>query len=117
VGFKTTIQISLIPISSDTTERNVADKLALERSATLIDYRQLSVEPFTFRDRVADLVTYTFVSREFSPFLESIPVVVIGTDIIFLNEGRAIVLSFRADSENYDAEYPTFNRFLNSLEF
>lgn len=117
IGFKTTIQIAVVPIGQQTTERNVADRLAFERSSTLIDYRQLSVEPFTFRDSLADLVTYTFVSREFSPFLESIPLVVIGTDIIFLNEGQAIILSFRADSTNYDDQYPIFTRFLNALEF
>lgn len=116
-GFKTTIQVAVLAIGADTTERNVADRLAFERSQKLIDYRQLSVEPSSFAGVNADLVTYSFVSREASPFLESVPTVVLGQDIIFFNRGQAIVLTFRADASTYDREYTVFTRFLRTVGF
>lgn len=115
-GFKTTIQVSVIPIGPDTSERNIADQLAVQRARQLIDYRLLSVTPTTFKGVSADVVTYTFVSRDPSPFLESIPAVVFGEDIIVFSRGQAIVLTFRADVNAYQREYVRFQRFLNSLE-
>jgi hypothetical protein len=115
-GFKTTIQVSVIPIGRDTSERNIADLLAVQRSRQLIDYRLLSVTPTTFNGVPADVVTYTFISRDPSPFLESVPTVVFGEDIIFFSRGQAIVLTFRADAALFQAEYTRFQRFLNSLE-
>jgi hypothetical protein len=117
VGFKTTIQVTIVPISPQTTERNVADQLALQRSQILTDYRQLSFEDYTLRGIEGQFVSYTFVSREDSPFLESIPTVVIGNDIIIISRGQAIVITFHANTNNFDDKYPYFQRFLNSLEF
>lgn len=115
-GFKTTIQVSVIPIGPETSERNIADQLAVQRARQLIDYRLLSVSPTTFKGVAADVVTYTFVSRDPSPFLESIPAVVFGEDIILFSRGQAIVLTFRADVNAYQQEYSRFQRFLSSLE-
>jgi hypothetical protein len=115
-GFKTTIQVSVIPIGRDTSERNVADILGVQRSRQLIDYRLLSVTPTTFNGAPADVVTYTFISRDPSPFLESVPTVVFGEDIIFFSREQAIVLTFRADATLFQEEYTRFQRFLNSLE-
>ncbi len=115
-GFKTTIQVSVIPIGPDTSERNIADILGVQRSRQLIDYRLLSVTPTTFNGAPADVVTYTFISRDPSPFLESVPTVVFGEDIIFFSRGQAIVLTFRADAAFFQEEYTRFQRFLNSLE-
>jgi len=115
-GFKTTIQVSVIPIGRDTTERNIADQLAVLRARQLIDYRLLSVTPSTFNGVSADIVTYTFISRDPSPFLESVPAVVFGEDIIFFNRGQAIVLTFRADAAVFAEERGHFQRFLDSLE-
>lgn len=115
-GFKTTIQVSVIPIGRDTSERNIADSLAVQRSSQLIDYRLLSVTPTSFNGTAADVVTYTFISRDPSPFLESVPTVVLGEDIIVFSRGQAIVLTFRADAAVFQDEYVRFQRFLNSLE-
>lgn len=115
-GFKTTIQVSVIPIGRDTSERNIADSLAVQRSRQLIDYRLLSVTPTSFNGTAADVVTYTFISRDPSPFLESVPTVVLGEDIIVFSRGQAIVLTFRADATVFQDEYVRFQRFLNSLE-
>lgn len=116
-GYKTTIQASLVPVGADTSERNVADTLALNRSERLVDYRQLIVTQTTLSGLPAERVTYTYVSREISPFLESIPIVVVGTDIIVLSRGQALVFTFRSDDTNYDRQIAVFERFLASVEF
>lgn len=116
-GFKTTMQVSSLPASDETTARTIADRIALSRAQTLTDFRILSTTNTTFRDTEAQLILYTFVSRELNPFLEDIPSVVLAQDIIVRQRNRAFVLTFRAEASRYEALYPLFSRFLASLEF
>lgn len=121
-GYKTTFQVSLISIGRDVSSRNIADRLALSRAQTLTDYRVVSVEPFArnlagARDEPTQSVLYTFVERDRSPFLEGLSSVVVGLDIIQTSGNQAIIVTFRADRENYDQQYPLFERFLLSLAF
>jgi len=116
-GYKTTIQIATIPISGDTTERNLADALTLERAQTLTDYRVLSIDVTTVGEQTANTFNYTYVDTESSPFLEGIPSVVVGTDYVVFSRGQAIVITFRADSNNFNDVEPIFDQFLNELEF
>lgn len=116
-GFKTTIQVSSLPASAATTARTIADRIALTRAQTLTDFRILSTTNTEFRGIEAQLILYTFVSRELNPFLEDIPSVVLAQDIIVQQRNRAFVLTFRAEASRYDALYPLFARFLALLEF
>jgi hypothetical protein len=121
-GYKTTFQVSLISVGREVTSRNIADRLALSRAQTLTDYRVVSVEPFArnlagVRDQPTQSVLYTFVERDRSPFLEGLSTVIIGLDIIQISGNQAIIITFRADRENYDQQYPLFERFLLSLAF
>ncbi len=118
VGFKTTIQVAARPISSVTTERNLVDALTLSRSQTLASYTAFSTRPFLLPNEVqATAVTYTYVASESNPFLESIPVVIEGLDILAISRGQAIIITFLSDSRTYDTNYPRFEQFLASLEF
>jgi hypothetical protein len=118
VGFKTTIQISVQPVSADMEARNVADHLALTRARTFTDYTVLSVEPYALgEDTNARAVAYTYVSRETSPFLQGIPDVVVGLDILTLTRGQAIIITYRAEASVYDRELSRFQQFLKTLEF
>lgn len=117
-GFKTTIQISVQPISSETTARGIADRLAFTRARTYTDYNVLSTEDYALRsDLIAQAVTYTYVTRETSAFLQGIPNVVIGQDIITLSRGQALIITFRAEASVYDSEYRRFRQFLRQLSF
>jgi hypothetical protein len=117
-GFKTTIQIAALPISSSTSDRNVVDALTLRRSQTLSTYTVFAIEPFLLPDDVAaTAVTYTFVSAETNPFLESVPVVVEGLDILTIKRGQAIIITFQSDSRTYQQNYPLFEQFVRTLEF
>jgi hypothetical protein len=118
LGFKTTIQISVQPVSADMEARNIADRLALTRARTFTDYTVLAVEPYILgEDTNARAVSYTYVSRETSPFLQGIPDVVVGLDILTLTRGQAIIITYRAEASAYTRELRRFQQFLQTLEF
>lgn len=117
-GYKTNIQMSVRPVGGDADERNVADRLALERGQTLIDYNVQNSVPYSLTEANDSLaIFYSYVSRDASPFLQSVPYVVRGMDIISLQRGQAIVTTFRAEADVFEQEFPRFERFLASLAF
>ena len=117
-GFKTTFQVSIEPVGPDAQERNIADRLSLDRVITFTDYSVQPLSPYSFGDGVeAQALSYTYVSSDASPFLDAIPTVVRGIDILVISGGQAIIITFRSDAENYVAELPRFEQFLRQLEF
>lgn len=116
IGFGATIQIALKPIGQNTTERNILDTLNITRPQTVTGYVPLLVEPFTLDESEAVALNYTFVDKDYNPFLESIPTVVRGQDIIILRGGQAIIITFLAASQQFDDDMAIFERFLDSLE-
>lgn len=118
IGYKTTIQINVRPIGPDVSERNVLDALNITRPNQLSTYNPLAIEPYLLPDETpATAMTYTFVDTEPNPFLEGVPTVVTGQDILTLRGGQAIIITFRADSSTFDEDIQVFNRMLASLEF
>lgn len=117
-GFKTTFQVAVKPIGPDAQERNLADRLTLDRLQTFTDYRVQPLVPYMLPNGVeAQAMAYTFVASEASPFLEGVPSVVRGLDILALRGGQAVIISYRADANNFDEELARFERFLQDLEF
>ncbi len=119
LGFSTTIQVAVRPVSASTTPRSIFDSLTLNRSQTLAGYNPL-VSGLTFilpDETVASLMNYTFAAADSDPFLESIPAVVRGQDLLAIKRGQAIIITFLSDSRQYDENYRIFEQFLNSLEF
>lgn len=117
-GFKTTIQISVQPFSSDTTARSIADRLAFTRARTYTDYNVLSTEDYAIRsDLTAQAVSYTYTMRETSAFLQGIPDVVRGQDLLTISRGQALIITFRAEASIYESEYRRFRQFLRQLSF
>ena len=118
LGFNTTIEVRSLPVGADGAERNLLDHLSLERSQVYIDYSVLGYEPFRLPDdSQAVSMSYTFVSRHTSPFLEGVSSIVNGLDILTIRRGQALIISFRAESSNYERELVTFYRFVENLEF
>jgi hypothetical protein len=117
-GFKTSITVDVQPVTLTTSARNLLDSLTLNRSQTLSAYNVLSTEPYLLPgERQATAMTYAYVASESNPFLESLPIVVRGLDIIAIQGGQAIVVTFLSDASTYDVNLPLFQRFLNDLEF
>ncbi len=116
--FKTTIQVQIIPISVDSTARNLLDNLLLTRAQIFGQYRQYPRAAFQLSDEsTATAVNYTFVAGQDDPFLESFPTVVAGQDIVVLQREQAVIVTFQVSAERYDQLYPVFQTFLEDLDF
>jgi hypothetical protein len=117
VGFNTTLQVASRPVSSITTTRNVLDALILGRSQTL-GYTVLSEEPYILPDESTGItMSYTFVVSDPNPFLQGIPIVVEGQDILTIKRGQAIIISFLSDATTFEENLSILTRFMNTLEF
>ena len=118
IGFKTTLQITLRPISADMSERNVLDSLNITRPISLSTYDIQSIQQILLTsETTATQMRYTYVDTETNPFLESFPIVVAGEDIITLSNNQAVIITFRTDARTFDQDYPIFLQFLRTLEF
>lgn len=119
VGFKTSIQIAVRPVSLNTTTRNLLDALSLSRAQTLTAYRVLAIEESVRlpNEVVATRMRYVFVDVASEATLQRLPTVVEAFDLIAIREGQAIIISFAADADTFEEERPLFERFLNDIEF
>lgn len=118
LGFKTTIQVEIFPFAPGMSPRNVFDDLALARAQTLSNYRTLDIQTVVLPSgETVTINEYTFVFTDPNPFLQAIPVVVIGRDVMFIRRGQAILMSFFADSSTYANDLQIFDNFLSSLDF
>jgi hypothetical protein len=117
-GFKTTFQVSVRVVGGDALERNVADRLTLDRLQSLTDYRVQPLIPYPLTNgRMGQAMYYTFTASESIPFLQTVPTVVRGLDILTIRGGQAIIISYRADAANFEDELPRFEDFVRQLEF
>lgn len=118
VGFGTIFQLSILPIGPDIAEQTLVDLLAIERAQTLAAYRTLDVEPYRLSDeRTGILSTYTYVDTALNPFLQTLPTVVLGTDVIVISRDQAVVVTMISDAVHYDLNRERFERFVNQLEY
>lgn len=119
IGYPTAIQISVRPVGANTPPRYLFDALTLNRSQTRASYSVLaSGLPFILPDETeARAMEYAFVASENNPFLESVPIVVRGLDVLTIRRGQAIIITFLSESNKYDQNYAVFDRFIDSLEF
>ena len=119
LGFKTSMQVTVQPVNvEEPNGRNILDALSLARLQTLPAYNVGSIEPYTLPDETEGIaMNYTYVFTEPNPLLESVPIVVVGRDILAIKRGQAIIVTFRSDARTFEDDLPIFNRFLESLEF
>ena len=118
VGYKTTIQIGIDPISENTDAWNILLARSL-RLANLATYRPFEIEPEVTlpNDITGARMIYTFTATDPNPSLESLPTVVIGVDVVTIRRGQAISITFLADAGTYQEDLEIFDRFLETLEF
>jgi hypothetical protein len=118
IGFKTQIQVDVQPVTINTSARNLLDTLSLNRSNTLSGYSVLTRQAYTLPDeQEATAMRYVYVAAGDNPFLESVPTVVEGLDILAIRRGQAIIITFLSDADTFDDNLPIFERFLDDLEF
>jgi hypothetical protein len=119
IGYKTTIQITTRALGAATTSRNLFDSVNLGRYPVLAAYRVLSIDDqFVLPDRSqAAAMNYAYADAGGNTFLQDIPIVVRGIDILIIKRGQALIITFLSDASTFDHDYPTFERFLETLEF
>lgn len=117
-GFNTIIEVSVSPVGPDTTERNILDRLSLRRAQVLIDYTVLGYDTYRLADESPAIsMSYSFVSRDASPFLEGVSSIVNGLDILTIRRGQALTISLRADAAVYQRELEILRWFVQNLEY
>ncbi|NJL55267.1 hypothetical protein HC928_08835 [bacterium] len=117
IGYKTTLQISVRPIGTQSSAEIVLNNLALQRSTQLNQYRTLSITPASpLNDQPAVAMTYLFTTTEVDAALESLPIVVLGRDVLVILRGQAVIITFTSDVATFDQDLAIFDRFLDSLE-
>jgi hypothetical protein len=118
LGFNTTIRIQVVPFASGMSSRNVIDTLTLERRITLPFYKILSISERPLQtDETTTVVEYTYVADLDDPFLQLVPSVVVGEDVVIVRRNQAILVSFAADADTYEQDYQVFQRFLETLDY
>lgn len=119
IGFKTTIQIEIRAVNVDSVLRDVVNILNVNRPQQLIAYKSLSVDDVILRDdSPAVVMDYTFVEDiQTNPFLESLPTVILGRDILTIRGTQAILVRFLVDANTFEEEISIFDRLVRSLEF
>ena len=118
-GFKTSIEVQALPLGVGLSERNLVDNLILSRSQSLASFDVLERSSITLgeSERPATSLVFTYVDSESNPFLESLPTVVEGVDVITTQGGQALIVTFLSDARAYDSNLAIFQRFLNELDF
>lgn len=117
-GFGATYSIRQIAITSEATTSEVASLVALEHAQKLLAFRMLNQqEVIDSSGRTAYMIEYAFVESNPDVTHAAIPTVARGTDFVYLNGDRAVVVSFQADEKHYDRDLGRFHRFLESIKF
>lgn len=118
LGFKTTLQVDVKPVTLNTSARNLLDSLTLNRANTLSGYKVQSRTPYTLPNgQEATSMLYVYTASGDNPFLATVPTVVEGMDILTIRRGQAIIITFLCDAQTFDDNLPIFTRFLDDLEF
>ena len=116
-GFGATYVIHTVAITGEATTSEVATIVALEHAQDLLGFRVLNQREVKVYGRDAYEISYVFVESNPDVTHNDIPSVVRGVDYVFLSGGRAVVVSFQADEENFDIDFGRFELFLKSLSF
>ncbi len=115
--FKTQLVISVVPAGGQTSIRTVLDGQTVQRSSDLAAYRVLEVGESTgiFGDAVT--MDFAYVDADPNPFVQRLPVVVLGRDILFRDGDRVVILTYMSQADSFDEDLPTFERFLSSIQY
>jgi hypothetical protein len=115
--FKTQYQVKVVPAGGQTSIRNVLDGLTLQRSSDLAAFRVLSVEDISIGTTTLTRLNFAFVDADPNPFIQRLPVVVKGIDVLVRDGDRVIVVTFMSEEDTFDQNQPDFDRFLQSLRY
>jgi len=119
-GYPTAFEVRRLPVSADAADEdalaNAANTIALNRAQDLTAYKLLTLESGqTIRGFAAARATFAFVHDPAGPFQESLPVVVLGEDVMLRKGNQVFVLSLFAGQESYPRAQERFRAFVESV--
>lgn len=115
--FKTQYRITTVPAGGQTSIRNVLDGLTIQRSTDLAAYRVVSVQEQAIGGQEFTIMNFTFVDADPNPFVQRLPTVVLGMDVVIRDADRAIVVTYMADEASFDTHHDEFERLLAALRY
>jgi hypothetical protein len=116
-GFSTTYQLEVMPVANDGNPASVASFYSIDRAQNLSTVRVLDQQDVSVNGQDGYKVTYAFVDANSDLTRADVPVVVRGVDYFFVAGDHAVVVTYQAGEDNYEADFGRFRRFLESLNF
>jgi hypothetical protein len=116
-GFSTAYQLEVLPVAGDTGPADVASFHSIARAQNLSTVRVLDQQDVTVNGQNGYKVTYAFVDADSDLTRADVPVVVRGVDYFFVAGDHAVVVTYQASEDNYEADFGRFRSFLESLEY
>lgn len=114
--FKTQLEVAVMPVGPDMTPSVVLNLLKQQRSARVTAYREISRMPTVLREDPAIRMEYAYVSFERNPFQQSEPIVVKAVDVVVLQRGQAVILTYREQSSAFEAHLYHFDQLIQTVE-
>ena len=62
-------------------------------------------------------MNYAFVQAESNPFLNAVPIVVQGRDVVVIRGNQAIVITYHEERSRFEENEFLFENFLDTLDF
>jgi hypothetical protein len=116
-GFGTTYIVEEEAVPSDSSAAQFAGLLTLRRGTDLTAYRVLDQQDVLVGGRQAVQIEYVFVASAANLAHAVLPSVVHGLDYVFVENGKAVIVTVNADQSLFEASRGRFNRFLVSVQF
>lgn len=116
-GFQTNYAITRQLTSAEGGQNEAVSLLTLKYGQELTAFRVLGQQAVSVGGREAVEVAYAYVESNPNVSHADLPVVVRGTDTIFLTDQGALIVSYRASEAEYEGGLSAFRRFLNSIQF
>ena len=116
-GFATSYALETQPVPAGSTPAQVASLLTLQRAQALTAYRVLDQQDVTVNGQPAHMLTFAYVEPNPDVTRSELPQVVRGVEFIFVPGERAVLVSYHAGEDNYEADFGRFRQFLNSVAY
>ncbi len=94
-----------------------AEGLILTHGSDLTAYSTLSTDSAAFRGQPTRRVSYTYVEDNANAFMQSLPVVMLGEDLVTYQQGQVYVISLRAPQDEFAEAQRKFEALLGSIAF
>ena len=93
------------------------ESLALDRAGEVVAYQTLDTQQVVVRGEDAVRRTFTYVHVNTNPYVDQLPVVVKGVDVVFRDGDRAIVVTLLAGRDVFDRQQVRLQSLIESLDY